>query len=581
MKRAILLIAAVLMVPAGCGEQKAKKDKAIEDTAPVERVAKEKKDMRPEARAFLDIYLEEFAGLEKTYNLAFWTAATSGKKEDFDASAKAELALKMLHSNPDKYAKIQELLAAKEGLDPLDVRSLQVAELSFKGNQLPAELLEQMVTASKEIELAFNTFRGQLGGVKFSNNDLLEKLAKETDTAQRKAIWESLKQVGGAVGPKLVELAKLRNKAAVHLGYKNFWDMQIRLQEHDPAQIMKIFDELEKLTDAPFREMKEKLDGEQAARFGISPEQMMPWHYDNPFFQAAPPAKAVDLNEFYKDRKKEEIIELAAKFYKDIGLPCDNIIKNSDLYEREGKDQHAFCITIDRGADVRTLLNIKPTAEWMDTTLHEEGHAIYYTGIDRNLPYNLREASHIFTTEAIAMLFGALGKNPTWMVAYAGADEKRVEEVKGPILEQRRREQLIFARWTMVMLHFEKSMYENPAQDLNGLWWRNVERFQLLTPPPERDAPDWAAKPHFTIAPVYYHNYMLGELMAAQLRHTLAGMSGHTGPTSELSFNGRVDFGEFLKEKVFKPGMSSRWPEFVKNATGEDLTAKHFGTEVK
>ena len=62
---------------------------------------------------------------------------------------------------------------------------------------------------------------------------------------------------------------------------------------------------------------------------------------------------------------------------------------NSDFFEREGKDQHAFCITIDRGADVRMLLNVKPTADWMDTMLHESGHAVYYKFIDRSLPFNL------------------------------------------------------------------------------------------------------------------------------------------------------------------------------------------------
>ena len=36
---------------------------------------------------------------------------------------------------------------------------------------------------------------------------------------------------------------------------------------------------------------------------------------------------------------------------------------------------------------------------------------------------------------------------------------------------------------------------------------------------PERSAePDWASKPHFVIAPVYYHNYMLGELFASLMK---------------------------------------------------------------
>ena len=581
MKKLSIILPLLVVLAAACGGTEKTDEAKDEPKAAVKEGDEKGTDVKKEAEEFLSEYQADLAKLEKEVNLAWWDASITGSKESFEKSAAAQLELKKLHSDKDKYAKIVELLKSKGELEPLTVRALEVAELAFKGNQLPEDVLEELVKASTEVEEIFNTFRPEVNGEKRSDNDLKELMGKETDTAKRKEIWEGLKQVGGVVGPKLVALAKIRNKAARTLGYENFWDMQVRLQEHDPAELLAIFDELEKATDEPFKKMKAELDGELSKRFGIKPEEMMPWHYDNPFFQDAPPSDKVNLDEFYKDKSKEDIMALAVKFYQDIGLPCDDVVKRSDLYEKEGKSQHAFCISIDRGDDVRTLLNIKPTVDWMDTSLHEEGHAVYYVGIDKSLPYNLREAAHIFTTEAVAMLFGALGKNPTWMVGYAGADEKRVDEVKDAILEQRRREQLIFARWTMVMLHFEKALYENPDQDLNKLWWDTVAKYQGLTPPEGRTEPDWASKPHFAVAPVYYHNYMLGEVFAAQLRHTLAKMAKHEGPTNTLSFNNRKDFGEFLSEKVFKPGMAKPWPEFVKDATAEPLTAKYFGEEVQ
>lgn len=576
----LLLAGSLVFSVSGCEQQVPPANPA---TMPPATQATEapKPDTSAEAKVFLDDYLAGYAKLEKDHTTAFWIAANSGKKEDFDAAAKAELELKKFHSGPEHYAKIVSLLERRAELDPLTVRSLQVAELAFKGNQLPPELLEKMVNASSEIEKDFNTFRAQLDGKKYSNNELLEMLAKEKNSKKRRAIWESLKQVGDQVGSKIVALAKTRNEAAKALGYENYWDMEVRLQEHEPGRLLAIFAELETLTNEPFAAMKTELDAELAKKFRIKADQMMPWHYDNPFFQAAPPSAAVDLDDFYKAKQKEDIVTIAQKFYGDIGIDIAPIVAKSDLYEREGKDQHAFCIAIDREGDVRTLVNLKPTAEWMDTMLHEQGHAVYYQLLDYGLPYNLREAAHIFTTEAIAMMFGALAKNPTWMIHYAGADEKKVKAVESSILEQRRREQLIFTRWTLVMLHFEKALYENPDQDLNKVWWDTVEKYQRLRRPEGRNAADWAAKPHFTIAPVYYHNYMLGELFAAQLRASLAKLAKHEGPASTLSFNGRKEFGTFLTEKVFKPGMRMGWPEFVKTATGEDLTARHFAAEVR
>jgi peptidyl-dipeptidase A len=356
--------------------------------------------------------------------------------------------------------------------------------------------------------------------------------------------------------------------------------MSVRLQEQEPDQLLRVFAELEQMTNAPFRAMKNELDRELATRFGVAPPELMPWHYDNPFFQAAPPSADIDLDEFYEDKTKEQIVQIAKRFFDDIGLPIDEVLKRSDLFEREGKDQHAFCTSIDRGGDVRTLCNIKPTAEWMDTMLHEQGHAVYDLNIQRDLLFNLREPPQPFTTEGVAMLFGALAKTPSWMIAYADADAQRLTQVGGAVLEQRRREQLIFARWTMVMLHFEKALYENPQRDLNAHWWELVERYQQLRRPADRDQPDWAAKPHFTIAPVYYHNYMLGELFAAQLRYVLAELADHEGPTYELDFTARRDFGGFLSEKVFSPGNRYHWSEFVKQATNQPLSAKFFAREV-
>ncbi|MBN2474503.1 MAG: M2 family metallopeptidase [Pirellulales bacterium] len=572
----VVTIAVVLGVAIGIGSQKASPGQEARTAA-----AQGPRNVEADAAVFLARYQRQFAELEQKLTHASWRAENSGKKEDFDAYAEAALALKKFHSSAKSYQRVQTLLRETRQLSPLESRALQVALLAFKSNQLPPEKLEKMLDLSTEIEHAFNTFRAEIDGQRATNNDLLEVLRKENDSPRRREIWEALKQVGGEVAPKLVVLAGLRNEAAQELGYDNYWEMQIKLQEFDPQRLLEIFAELEQLTNEPFRQMKKTLDGELARRFGVQPEALMPWHYDNPFFQAPPPSEAVDLDEFYEGKTKEEIVKIAEEFYGDIGLPIEEIVARSDLYEREGKSQHAFCIDMDRSGDVRTLCNVKPTAEWMDTVLHEQGHAVYAVGIERSLPYNLRDAAHPFTTEGVAMLFGALAKNPAWMVRYAGADSGRLDQVAEAVLEQRRREQLIFARWTLVMLHFEKALYEDPDRDLNGLWWGYVERYQLLKRPSDRNRPDWAAKPHFTSAPVYYHSYMLGELFAAQLRHVLAELADHRGPTSTLSFNGRKQFGAFLRREVFAPGCSLPWPRFVKQATGESLTARYFAAEVR
>jgi peptidyl-dipeptidase A len=125
------------------------------------------------------------------------------------------------------------------------------------------------------------------------------------------------------------------------------------------------------------------------------------------------------------------------------------------------------------------------------------------------------------------------------------------------------------------MVRFERALYADPDGDLNRVWWDLVEGYQGVPRPDGRDEPDWAAKIHVVSAPVYYHNYMLGELFASQLDHAVQ--------TRVLqSKNGRASLveqpavGEFLREKVFAAGKRWRWEELVPRATDEPLSPDHF-----
>ena len=102
-----------------------------------------------------------------------------------------------------------------------------------------------------------------------------------------------------------------------------------------------------------------------------------------------------------------------------------------------------------------------------------------------------------------------------------------------------------------------------------------VEKYQFVKRPEGRDNPDWAAKIHFTSSPVYYHNYMLGELFASQLHYYIANNILHKDP-KEVSYFNNKKIGEYILNKVLKPGARYYWNEMIERATGEPLTAKYF-----
>ncbi|MDZ7262905.1 MAG: M2 family metallopeptidase [candidate division KSB1 bacterium] len=522
---------------------------------------------------FIKAHVDKVKPLAKESNLAYWEAATTGSDSAYQTYSELEFKIRQIYSNPEDFALLKELKESGQIKDPTLARQLEVLYHTYLENQIEPELLKKIVDLGTEVEKNFSTFRGTIGERKVTNNEIEEILKTETDSRKRKDAWLASKQVGAAVAADIIELVKLRNQAAQKLGFDNYHTLSLTTKEQSVAELDQIFDELYQLTNEPFARLKAELDSILADNYGVGVAGLMPWHYHDPFFQETPLVYELNLDVYYQDK---DVKELASKFYAGIGLPVESILKVSDLYERDRKNPHAFCTDIDREGDVRILCNLKNNERWMETMLHELGHAVYDKYHNPEVPYLLRRPTHTFTTEAIAMFFGRLSRNAAWMQAMLGlSDEQRVE-IEKVSTKYARLKQLIFARWAMVMYNFEKQLYANPDQNLNTLWWDLVEKYQLVNRPEHREAPDWAAKIHFTIAPCYYHNYLLGELLASQLHHHLVHNVLKLESDHDVSYVGQRKVGDFLRKKVFEAGAVYRWNDMITRATGEPLTPKYF-----
>ena len=545
-------------------------------------------------QTFITSHVERVKPLNREAGLAWWEAATTGKAEAYDRSSELTLKIRKIYSNPDEFAqlknfktiemhktqtesgKLEYRMDSEQIHDPLLARQLTVLYHGYLANQIEPDLLEQIVALSTEIEQNFSTFRATIDGQKVTDNKIKDILKSATDSGRRRQAWLASKQVGTAVADDLIRLVKLRNQAARKLGFDNFHTMRLATGEQDVKELDRIFAELYELTNEPFAKLKAEIDAKLAANCNISVGELRPWHYHDPFFQDGPMVFELDLDVYYQG---QDVKELARQFYAGIGLPVESVLANSDLYEREGKNPHAFCTDIDREGDVRILCNLKNNEGWMETILHELGHAVYDKYHDPEVPYLLREPAHAFTTEAIAMFFGRLSRNPAWMQAMLGLSDAQRAEIARVSDKYAQLKQLVFARWAMVMYNFEKALYADPDQDLSRLWWDLVEKYQMVQRPAGRDAPDWAAKIHFCAAPCYYHNYMLGELFASQLHNTLVHEVLKVDSDEDVGYVDRKQVGEFIAANVLRTGNVYHWNEMIERATGEPLSAKYFAAQ--
>jgi peptidyl-dipeptidase A len=526
------------------------------------------------ARKFIADHEARIRPLEKAVNLAWWTANVSGKEEDFKIKEQAQNNLDEALADKKRFAELKAI-QARRLRDRLIARQIDVLYLMYLEKQIDAGLLRRITSKANAIERAFNVFRSKVDNNEMTDSEVRKVLKDSKDSARRKEVWEASKAVGGVVEKDLLDLVGLRNEAAHALGFRDYHVMQLYVNEQTQDQVFQLFDQLDELTREPFRRAKADTDAQLARNCGIAVQDLRPWHYHDPFFQESPAVYDIDLDVVYA---MVDILKLCKDYYAGIGLPIDDVIVRSDLYEKPGKSPHAFCTDIDREGDVRVLANIVPNEYWMSTMLHELGHSVYSSkNIPRTLPYILRSEAHILTTEGVAMMFERPAKSADWlqMMGVTVSDVRGFNETGERVL---RNQLLIFSRWCQVMLRFEKELYANPNQDLNKLWWALVEKYQMMKRPEGRNAPDYASKIHIVAAPAYYHNYMMGQLFASQLHHAIARKVLKADPHTAL-YVGRADVGEFIKKYVFAPGKTMPWNALTKFATGEELNAKAFAAD--
>ncbi len=522
---------------------------------------------------FITAHVNKVEPLSTQANLVYWDASTTGKAEDYDKLSRLQLKISRIYNNPKDYAFIKGIKESGQVRDARLIRQLDKFYYAYLRNQVEPQLLEKLVDADTKIQEKYNTFRGTIDGKKVTMSDIYTIMTTETDCRKRELAWRASKQVGDAIAEDLIQLVKLRNQAARKVGFDNYHTMSIVTGEQDVEELNRIFDELCKLTDEPFARMKAELDLLLADSYGIAVKDLMPWHYHDPFFQRTPLVYELDLDLYYK---KHDVKQLSEIYYAGVGLPVDDILAKSDLYDREGKYPHAFSEDVDRNGDVRILCNLQNTERWMETILHELGHAIYSKYHDRSEPWLLMEPAHSFTTEAIAMFFGRMSRNAYWMQEMLGLTDKEREEIAKVSEKYLAFQQVLFTRWALVMFSFEKQLYADPDQDLNHLWWDLVEKYQLVKRPPGPVDAGWASKLHFTTAPCYYHNYMMGELLASQLHNHIIHNVFKLESDEDVSYVGQKQLGDYLRTRVFGPGALYHWNDMIERATGQPLIPKYF-----
>jgi peptidyl-dipeptidase A len=506
---------------------------------------------------FLNEFISSYAEKSIAYCKAYWILQTTGDPASQDLVTQLSIERKLLLSDKQTYEKLLEYKKQKID-DPLLERELNILLRLFKGNMIPEELIEKI--SKKEAEISFNyaNFRPIYRGKKLSQNDILEVLKHEKDPQVRKEIWEKSKEIGVVLAPLILEVVKLRNEAAHLLGYNNYFEMQLDLKEINADWLHNFLENLLRKSQSSFDHAIEEINQSLSKEYSIDPNKCFPW-FRKDLFATKDPLIDDKIDEIYKNL---DPIKVAKAFYSAMGIDVDPILQKSDLYEKEKKNQHAFCLNVDHQGDVRILMNVVPSYFWMGTTLHEFGHAIYDLGNDPELSYLLKSIPHMFTTEGVALLVERQTLNKEFLLNIAKVlpEDFLIEKMQKSLA----RRQLVNSRALIAMTAFEEELYRDPDQDLNALWWDLIEKYQKIPAPDRKGHQDWAALYHIGLSPVYLYSYVLGEVFASELKEKIATLyPGKPLFSKEASL--------FLQERLFAPGDSYSWDKLIEHVLDHPL----------
>ncbi|HVF92077.1 MAG TPA: M2 family metallopeptidase [Blastocatellia bacterium] len=550
--------------------------------------------LRAEVKDFLDMYNRIDQKLNDVANDAEWKASTDVSEEHTGQRVGAAQAKAVFEGSTYIIEKTKNYLKSRDQLDEMSVRQLET--ILYDAADYPGTIPE-VVTARVAAEARQSAI---LDGFEFCYDRQGDKCAKvvtpnqiddiltgSTDLAERKHAWEVSKQTGPALKPGLIELQGLRNRVAREMGFTSFFDLQVS----DYGMSVKEMKAATEQWNAQLKPLYEQLHTwakyKLAEKYKQPVPRLIPAHWlGNRWGQAWPGiVEGVDLDNLFKDKSPEWIVRQGEKFYVSLGMPQlpKSFWEKSDLYElppdaKRKKNTHASAWHIDLDKDVRSLMSVKANADWFFTSHHELGHVYYYMAYSNpDVPVTLRGGANRAFHEAIGDLISIAARQPLYLKEIGVMPKEMKIDRTAYLLNEALDNALVFIPWSAgVMTGWEHDLYEQnlPPDQFNRRWWEYVAKYQGIEPPSPRgeEFADAATKTHINDDPAQYYDYAMAYLIKYQLHMYIAKNILKQDPHN-CNYYGNKEVGRFLSN-ILKLGRTKDWRQVIKEATGEEISAR-------
>ncbi len=550
-------------------------------------------DPKKEAETFLNDYNKKFQGLYYETGKAQWLANTDISPAHDSLSEAKEKEYSMFVGSNEVIQKVRGLLAQEDKLDPL--QAMQLNKIFLSAAHRPAtipDVVEKLINAgTKQTSLLFGfnyTLPDKNGPRKVNTNDLDKILTESNDVKERLVTWEASKEVGRMLKDGLADLQGLRNQVAREIGLSSFFYLEVADYRMSTKDITAMMDQFVRELRPLYSELHTYARYELARRYKQPVPDNLPAHWlPNRWGQNWPGlVQTINLDNLYKDKSKEWVVQTAEQFYTSIGYPSlnKNFWERSDLYPAEPgsgrkKNNHASAWHLNLDDDYRSLMSVIPTHEWFRTTHHELGHIYYYISYTNpDVPLLLREGANRSFHEGMGDLIAiAASQRPYMEELGLLSKDTKIDQIQWLLNDALSNSSIVFIPFAAgTMTRFEHDLYELnlPKDQFNKRWWELVEQYQGIVPPSARGEEycDASTKTHINDDPAQYYDYALSCVLKHQLHDYIAKNILHQDPRN-CNYYGNKEVGDFLRG-IMSPGASKDWKAVLKEKTRQDLSAR-------
>jgi hypothetical protein len=333
-----------------------------------------------------------------------------------------------------------------------------------------------------------------------------ERLATEPDAATRRRlfaalapVWSSMAGAPGAPSP-YAELLRLRREA---------WSA--------------------KGTTPPFEAAARALGIEPATLEAWLVRVLETWRDTLPEGEVEPWDAAYLRGDADRDLAaalpRDRMIQVALRWYGDLGAPPKELGVRLDIAPRRGKDPVAFTDFVRkprRSGGSWSQGSAQVSASYREGGLgnlyelmHELGHAAHIAAIRPIREANLDWPDSDAFSEALADLLGVTAYDGAWQQRYLGAQAPREANLRARLAST-----MLDICWAL----FEWRVHRDPGAEPNEVWTGLTHDYLRIAPHPELAW--WAARGQLVDSPGYMMSYALGAILTEDLRARVLALRG-------------------------------------------------------